>query len=73
MLIQGLAPEDRDLARRAKTPGPGVMAKTNIINRNDTALSSDIGMSLPELISCKYFQYSQTCPAVSCLKKSITR
>jgi len=46
MLMQGLAPEDRDLASRAKTPGPGVMAKINIIKRNDSAFSGDIETSL---------------------------
>jgi hypothetical protein len=46
ILIQGLAPDDRDLARRAKTPGPGVMAKINIITKNESAFSGDIETSL---------------------------
>jgi hypothetical protein len=50
MLTQGLAPEDRDLAIRAKTPGPGVIAKINMISKNDTAFSRDIETLLLKLL-----------------------
>jgi hypothetical protein len=59
-LIQGLTPEARDLAKRAKTPGPGVMANRKIINKNVTAFSSDME-NIPSKIYHDLFLYAETC------------
>jgi hypothetical protein len=67
-LIQGLTPEARDLAKRAKTPGPGVMANRKIINKNDTAFSGDME-NIPSKIYYDYFLYAKlSCDFVQIVK-----
>jgi hypothetical protein len=44
--MQGFMPDVNERANKAKTPGPGVMAKIKMITKKDSALSNDIGWLL---------------------------